>query len=181
MYFFIALKCIIYMCCLAYKSYTIKHSGSFFFVFIKFIFYYNCFSQQMCHFYLFGCMAIEYCRLPLVQGCFVFYSLSFETPCTWIPWKSPFRYILFHKKRLQTMLWPCYARVNSHQRWKQTRFRVCFHLWRELTSTMNVTEWQISWNSCELWKHWNNFKLLNVTNSLKSFTPQETNYLLSNS
>ena len=23
--------------------------------------------------------------------------------------------------------------VNSHQRWKQTRFRVCFHLWCELT------------------------------------------------
>ena len=40
-----------------------------------------------------------------------------------------------------------YARVNSHQRWKQTRFRVCFHLWCELTSTMNVTEWQVSWNS----------------------------------
>ena len=38
--------------------------------------------------------------------------------------------------------------VNSHQRWKQTRFRVCFHLWCELTSTMNVTEWQVSWNSC---------------------------------
>ena len=38
--------------------------------------------------------------------------------------------------------------VNSHQRWKQTRFRVCFHLWYELTSTMNVTEWQVSWNSC---------------------------------
>ena len=35
------------------------------------------------------------------------------------------------------------ARVNSHQRWKQTRNRVCFHLWCELTSTMNV-----SWNSC---------------------------------
>ena len=52
------------------------------------------------------------------------------------------------KKILQTMLWPCYARVNSHQRWKQTRFRVCFHLWCELANTMNVTEWQVSWNSC---------------------------------
>ena len=38
--------------------------------------------------------------------------------------------------------------VNSHQRWKQPRNRVCFHLWCELTSTMNVTEWQVSWNSC---------------------------------
>ena len=37
--------------------------------------------------------------------------------------------------------------VNSHQRWKQTRFRVCFHLWCELTTTMNITEWQVSWNS----------------------------------
>ena len=54
----------------------------------------------------------------------------------------------FMKKRLQTMLWHHNARVNSHQRWKQMRFRVCFHLWCELTSTINVTEWQVSWNSC---------------------------------
>ena len=39
------------------------------------------------------------------------------------------------------------TRVNSHQRWKQTLFRVCFHLCCELTTTMNVTEWQASWNS----------------------------------
>ena len=38
--------------------------------------------------------------------------------------------------------------VNSRQRWKQMRNRVCFHLWCELTSTMNVTEWQVSWTSC---------------------------------
>ena len=31
------------------------------------------------------------------------------------------------------MLWHHCARVNSHQRWKQTWFRVCFHLWCELT------------------------------------------------
>ena len=43
--------------------------------------------------------------------------------------------ILFHDKILQTMLWHHNARVNSHQRWKQKRFRVCFHLWCELTST----------------------------------------------
>ena len=66
---------------------------------------------------------------------------------SWIPWNLSFRYILFHKKRLQMMLWHHNARVNSHQRWKQTRFRVCFHLWCELTSTMNLTEWQVSWNS----------------------------------
>ena len=61
---------------------------------------------------------------------------------------------LFGKRRLQTMLWQHYARVNSHQSWKQTRFRVCFLLWCELTITMNVTEWQISWNSCYVmsWK-----------------------------
>ena len=51
------------------------------------------------------------------------------------------------KKSLQTMLRHHNARVNSHQRWKRTRFRVCFHLWCELTSTMNVTEWQVSSNS----------------------------------
>ena len=59
--------------------------------------------------------------------------------------------ILLHfiswKKILQTMLWHHNARVNSHQSWKQTRFCVCFHLWCELNSTMNVTEWQVSWNS----------------------------------
>ena len=36
----------------------------------------------------------------------------------------------------ETMLWCYNAIVNSHQRWKQTRNRVCFHLWCELTSTM---------------------------------------------
>ena len=66
---------------------------------------------------------------------------------TWIPWNLSFCYISFHEKRLQTMLWHYNARVNSHQRWKQTRFRVCFHLWCELTSTVNVTEWQASWNT----------------------------------
>ena len=68
----------------------------------------------------------------------------------WIPWNLSFLYISFHEKRLQTMLRHHNARVNSHQRWKQTRFRVCFHLWCELTSTMNVTEWQVSLNSWAL-------------------------------
>ena len=66
---------------------------------------------------------------------------------TRIPWNLSFRYILFHDKRLQKMLWHLYAKVNSHQRWKQTRFRVCFHLWCELTSKINVTEWQVPWSS----------------------------------
>ena len=52
------------------------------------------------------------------------------------------------KRRLQTILWHHNARVNSHQRWKQTRFHVCFHLWCELTNTIDVTEWQVSWNLC---------------------------------
>ena len=65
----------------------------------------------------------------------------------WIPRNLSFGYISFHAKRLQTMLRHHNARVNSHQRWKQTRFRVCFHLWCELTSTMNVTQWQVSWHS----------------------------------
>ena len=69
---------------------------------------------------------------------------------SWIPWNLSFRYILFQEKRLQTMLWHHNARVNSHQRWKQMRLRICFHLWCELTSTMNVTEWQFSWNSCNV-------------------------------
>ena len=32
---------------------------------------------------------------------------------------------------------------------KAKRFCICFHLWCELTSTTNVTEWQVSWNSCQ--------------------------------
>ena len=56
----------------------------------------------------------------------------------WFQWNSSLCYILFlEKKRLQTMLWHHNARVNSHQRWKQMRFSVCFLLWCELTSTMN--------------------------------------------
>ena len=69
----------------------------------------------------------------------------------WIPLNLLFHYILFHEKRLQTMLWHHNTRVNSHQRWKQTQFHVCFHPWCELTTTMNVTEWQLSWNSCYAW------------------------------
>ena len=65
----------------------------------------------------------------------------------WIPWNLSFRYISFHEKRLQLMLLHHNARVNSHQRWKQMGFRICFHLWCELTITVNVMEWQVSWNS----------------------------------
>ena len=75
-------------------------------------------------------------------------SLANTVSNIWILRNLSFRCISFHEKRLQTMLWHHNAWVNSHQRWKQTRFRVCFHLWCELTNTMNVTEWQVSWNSC---------------------------------
>ena len=39
-----------------------------------------------------------------------------------------------------------YVLVNSHQRWKQTRNRVCFHLWCELTLAL----WchSIVWSPC---------------------------------
>ena len=70
------------------------------------------------------------------------------------------------------MLWHHNARVNSHQRWKQTRFRVCFHLWCELTSTVNVTEWQLSWNSCNWF-----CKLTNIDKHLSQGC--RTNQLLS--
>ena len=52
-----------------------------------------------------------------------------ELMWAWLPWNLSFRYILFHKKRLQTMLWHHNTRVSSHQRWKQMQFHVCFHLW----------------------------------------------------
>ena len=61
--------------------------------------------------------------------------------------------IFLSPKIHQTMLWSHNARVNSHQRWKQTRNRVCFHLWCELTSTMSAMHFLLiseneffSWN-----------------------------------
>ena len=84
---------------------------------------------------------------------------KFKTDLSWMPWNLSFSYILFHEKRLQTMLRHHNVRVNSRQRWKQTRFRVCFHLWCELTNTINVTEWQVSWNS----RVWNKYKPLSLS------------------
>ena len=66
-------------------------------------------------------------------------SMKLVLPSRFISWRK--------RRRLQTMLWHHKAWVNSHQRWKQTRFRICFHLWYESTTKMNVTEWQVSWNS----------------------------------
>ena len=70
-------------------------------------------------------------------------------PNTWIPWNLSFCYILVHEKRLQTMLWQHNPRVNSHQRWKQMRFSVCFHLWCEFTLVIRCHSiaWSLfSWN-----------------------------------
>ena len=83
-----------------------------------------------------------------------------------IPWNLSFCYILFHEERLQMMLWYHNIRVNSHQRLKQTRFRVCFHLWCKLTSTMNVTERQVSWNSWYAWLVFTNLKIFHCLHSL---------------
>ena len=50
--------------------------------------------------------------------------------------------------------------VNSHQRWKQTRNRVCFHLWCELTVALwcHSIVWSLfSWNKM-LW----NIKFLGI-------------------
>ena len=81
------------------------------------------------------------------------------------------------------MLWHQNTRVNSHQRWKQTRFRVCFHFWCELTST--ITEWRVSWNSwrfqsknCQIGELWGSspgrlFKKVTSWN-LSRRVPQET-------
>ena len=103
-------------------------------------------TRQPCHlhFCLFSTAAASEWRGKNINCCIIFSFLCWS----WIPWNLSFRYILFHEKRLQTMLWHLNARVNSHQRWKQTRFCVCFHLWCELTSKINVTEWQVSLNSC---------------------------------
>ena len=82
------------------------------------------------------------CLLSLLWG------PSGQQRVSWIPWNLSFCYILFLEKIPQTILWHHNARVNSQQRWKQMMFCICFHLWCELTSTINVTEWQVSWNLC---------------------------------
>ena len=87
-------------------------------------------------------------------------AVLFITPCAPFPEYALQLCLYHHHKPLKCPTIPakCYifgmwhnnARVNSHQRWKQTWFRVCFHLWCELTSTMNVTEWQVPWNLCNI-------------------------------
>ena len=55
----------------------------------------------------------------------------------------------FLKKDSQMMLRHHNARVNLHRRWKQTRNRVCFHLWCELTLALWCLSiiWSLfSWN-----------------------------------
>ena len=66
---------------------------------------------------------------------------------SWNPWNLSFHCILFHEWTHYLILagssfyqiWlGRLTRVNSHQTWKQTRNRVCFHLWCELTSAMST-------------------------------------------
>ena len=67
---------------------------------------------------------------------------------SWNPWNLSFRHVLFHEKKKfsdigRKWILPNMIRagtdctqivlVNSHQRWKQTWNRACFHLWCELT------------------------------------------------
>ena len=116
-------------------------------------------------------------------------SMRLVIPSGFISWVNSFSDIS-RKWSLPNMIGAVIiACVNSHQRWKQTRFRVCFHLWCELTSTINVTEWQVSWNSCNiignlllkhkktmLWKKENMIGCKFVTNS-----SQHIDYLRKNS
>ena len=74
------------------------------------------------------------------------------------------------------MLWHHNATVNSHQRWKQTWFRVCFHLWCELISTMNVTERQVSWNSW--YASWKENIKLEFCKLMRNFVFAEECYLV---
>ena len=82
-------------------------------------------------------------------NCFSWITWQLVIPSRFISWKTHFLILIgsrFYQiwlgrvteKRRRTMLRHHNARVNSHQRWKQTRFRVCFHLWCELTSTMSA-------------------------------------------
>ena len=89
-----------------------------------------CFSIHLCTTVL-VCTTEKFLQILIWKGMSTMNSMKLVTPLR-----------LFHEKRLQLMLWHHNARVKSHQRWKQMRFCICFHLWCELTSTMNVTEWQ---------------------------------------
>ena len=72
------------------------------------------------------------------------------SPLKEIPWNLSFRYILFHEKRLQKMLLYHNARVNSHPRWKQTRFR---RLLSSLVWIDQYNEWNGMTSFMEFMRH----------------------------
>ena len=96
-----------------------------------------------------------YIHLPL-GGTLVGWGLLQEPGC---PYNHPYYYPHEFHETCHSVTF--IALVNSNQRWKQMRNRVCFHLWCELTLTSwchstglesffmkwNVTEWQVSWKS----------------------------------
>ena len=66
---------------------------------------------------------INLCQLAFVLQFFIAWqiivlkrqNLPSKACNSWIPWNLSFRYILFHEKWFQTMLWNHNAWVNSHQ------------------------------------------------------------------
>ena len=69
------------------------------------------------------------------------YSMKIVIPSHFILWKKK------NSKRCYdtTMLESIHTKDES-----KLRFSTCFHLWCELTTTINVTEWQVSWISCHV-------------------------------
>ena len=96
------------------------------------------FRDDLCLWEVWQLLRKSYCSTPSYHN---IYMIS------WIPWNLSVHYISFHVKILQTMLWHHSARAIHTKDESKLRFSVCFHLWCELTTTMNVTEWQVSWNS----------------------------------
>ena len=96
----------------------------------------------------------NYRTIPVIQSYILYTSVqvcSFE-PSTcrlwgiYVSWDFD---VCLSPKRCQAMLWCVNTRVNSYQRWKQTRNRVCFHLWCELTLALwcHSIVWSLfSWN-----------------------------------
>ena len=56
-----------------------------------------------------------------------------------------------------TIPWPIYIKIKDRH-----RSAVYFQLWCELTSTMNVTEWHVSWNSYQIYSNFKTTDLLEV-------------------
>ena len=64
----------------------------------------------------------------------------------------------------------CIVLVNSHQRWKQTRYCVCFHLWCELTLALwchSIIWSRFSWNKISRNHKFHGIHVLHPTFHLK--------------